>query len=131
MNIGQLDRKVVIQAAEMAQDATGEEIESWVNYAFLYAKKARKSANEGVNSEQMVATRVETYQTRYRAGVTEQMRLVDSGLVYNIRAISEIGRKGGLEITAETTGQIAVPNPPTDGIIDNGADTFNFTPAKY
>jgi head-tail adaptor len=118
MNIGQLDRKITIQEATLAKDAAGEEVETWGTYATLYAKKARKSANEGVSSEQLIATRVE-------------MRVIESGLIYNIRAISEIGRKQGLEITAETTGQRTTPEAPTLGIVDDINNTFDFSLATY
>jgi SPP1 family predicted phage head-tail adaptor len=131
MNIGQLDRKITIQEATLTKDAAGEEVETWGTYATLYAKKARKSANEGVSSEQLIATRVETFQARYKAGVTEQMRVIESGLIYNIRGISEIGRKQGLEITAETTGQRTTPDAPADGVVDDINNTFDFSLATY
>lgn len=104
MNIGALDRKITIQAATLTQDAAGEQVEAWATFATLYAKKVRKSANEAVTAEQMAVTKVETYQARYKAGVTEKMQLVDKGVTYNIRAVSEIGRRAGLEITAEYNG---------------------------
>lgn len=104
MNIGALDRKLIIEAATLTQDAAGEQVEAWTTFATLYAKKARKSASEGVTAEQKSVTRVEAYQARYKAGVTEKMRLIDNGVTYNIIAVSEIGRKAGLEITAEYNG---------------------------
>lgn len=104
MNIGQLDRKITIERHLTSLDSAGEEAGTWVLFATLHARKERKSSNEAVTSEQLVATQIETYRARYKAGVVEKMRLIDNGRIFNIRAIIEIGRKQGLEIIAEHNG---------------------------
>lgn len=104
MNIGQLTRKITIERPELIQDASGQEIENWQPFAVLAARKIRRSAQETLTGENLGALQVEVYHTRYKAGINERMRLTDEAKVYNIRAVEEIGRNHGLQITAEHRG---------------------------
>lgn len=90
MRAGRLRRFVTIQqkaTGSPAQDTLGQPNESWVTFAQVYAGVEPLRGTEFFEAEQrqvQVDTRVVI---RYRAGVTERMRVVDGADVYNIQAV--------------------------------------------
>jgi SPP1 family predicted phage head-tail adaptor len=90
MRAGRLRRFVTIEqkvAGSPAQDSAGNPLYTWQTFAQVYAAVEPLRGMEFFQAEQRqikVDTRVVT---RYRAGVTEQMRVVDGADVFNIEGV--------------------------------------------
>ena len=100
MNIGRLDSLITIQSKTTVQDAAGQEIETWAEFATVWANRKGVKGSERFVARQELAARAATYRIRWISGVDEQMRVVD-GSTYEIKGISGDRRKGWLELACE------------------------------
>jgi len=102
MRAGKLDREIVIQRqAGTTQSASGKPVESWVTFASVWASVVPLSATERFRSDAKHSVRVSSFSIRWLDGVLPTMRIVYEGLNWRILGIAELGRRDGLEITAE------------------------------
>lgn len=103
MRAGALDRRLELRHRVLTRDATtGEEVESFVAYETVWASKRDIRGREFFAAQQLNAETTTIWQIRYRSDVAYTDRIVCDGVTYNIVGISEIGRRGGLEIQAST-----------------------------
>lgn len=100
MIVGRLDRRITIEQPTASQDAYGEPVESWGALATVWAQVQPLRGEERFEAQQVGAERTVRFRIRYRSDVTEQMRVVYDGDVYDITAVLELGRREGLEILA-------------------------------
>ena len=99
MNIGALDRRIVIQQNTATQDGFGEMIASWSTLATVWAAKKKQTGREFLaDADQTVGERKTVWVIRWRTDVTNLMRVSYDGDFYNINDVNEIGRKAGLEL---------------------------------
>lgn len=110
MRAGSLDRKITLQQHTVDRDGYGDEVKVWADLATdIWARRIPLTGREytSASAEQKVAGMVNRYQIRYRADVRQgmQLRILDDGLVYDIKHIAEIGRRQGLELVGEALGQ--------------------------
>lgn len=98
---GSFDRRVTIEQNTPTRNETGAEVDSWSTFAEPWAKKLYKAGKEFFSGQQLQAEEQVMYQMRYITGVKREMRIVDSGVVYDILNIPERGRRRYLEITAK------------------------------
>lgn len=115
MRAGRLDRRVVIEVRSVARDATGQEVETWSPAKTVWMGKRDVRANERWGAQQVVAEIDAVFTARWRPGdvrlSTDNHRLVYAGRVYNILGITELGRRGGIEIACAGRGEAGAVSP--------------------
>lgn len=102
MKAASLDRRVTIQSRTAAQSSTtGEVTYTWTDVATVWAEVIDLRGREFFAARQVQSDITTRFRIRYRSDVTVLNRLSYDGGTYNIRQVSQIGRKHGLEILAE------------------------------
>jgi len=99
VNIGRLDRRIVIQQATETQNSSGEVISTWSDLATVWASVRPARTVESVQGDQEHAVRETVFRVRRRADITEKMRVSYDGKLYDIAGIVEIGRREALDLT--------------------------------
>lgn len=99
VNIGRLDRRVVIEQAAETQNSSGEAVPTWSELATVWASVRPARTVESVQGDQEHAVRETVFRVRHRTDVTEKMRVSYGGKVYDIAGIVEIGRREALDLT--------------------------------
>jgi SPP1 family predicted phage head-tail adaptor len=104
MRAGKMDRRVTIQSNTTSRNSYGEETDSWSTLATVWAEVRHLRGDEKFLAKAVTTEKVITVRIRYRSDVTTQNRLVWESNNYDITEVAEIGRREGLEITAERIG---------------------------
>ena len=106
MNIGQLDRKVTLQAPVIvAQDLYGQPAPvSFTDIATVAAGVKYDKGNEAVAADQNTATQRILFTIRYRPDVRPTWQLGYEGKVFQITDVAEIGRRRGTILTCYSHG---------------------------
>lgn len=104
---GKMDRRILIESRSVARSASGEETETWSTFATVWARFQPMTGREfySAGGSQNVPAETARFTVRYLDGVTAQHRIVHGSKTWNIRNVAEIGRREGLEITAEAVAQ--------------------------
>ena len=103
--IGKMDRVITIQGVTaVTQDANGVPVETWGNLVTLRAKKLEGDAADTEHGGIAVTDTRVKLQTYFYAGLTLENRATYEGATYQIKHLSEIGRRRGLEIHIELLG---------------------------
>lgn len=85
---GLLDRRITIQSATITQNAIGEAITSWTNFATVWASVEPISGREFWAMQQVHAEVTVRIRIRYLPGLLPKMRILGTGSkVFNIEAI--------------------------------------------
>ena len=105
MRPGKMDRVLTIQRlTASAPDDAGVPVETWADLVTLRAVKLQGAAADTEHDEiTLTDTRVKL-QTWYYDGLSLEDRATYEGGAYQIKYISEIGRRRGLEILIEKLG---------------------------
>jgi SPP1 family predicted phage head-tail adaptor len=98
MRAGRLDRRVTLQQRTLAQDAQGQQIETWTDVDTVWASKRDLRGREFFAAEATNAEASTVFEIRYRADVTVLNRLVYAGVTHRIIQVAEIGRRQGLQL---------------------------------
>ena len=103
MNIGKLDRLVVIKQATFTQDAYGENIASNSTLASVWARFEFEKGKVGYEADAFIGTSPAKMTIRYRSDIKISPKHF---IQYNskdwfIRSVEEIGRKEGLILRVE------------------------------
>lgn len=102
MNIGRLDRKIVIESYTLSKNALNESVGSWSTYHTCFANVLKSGGNEYIEADKVTATNRVKFKIRFFAGINEKMRIVYNSNYYDIIEIQELEREG-LWITATKT----------------------------
>jgi len=94
MNIGRLDRKIVIEAPTESTNTSGEWIQTWSTYHTAFANVQKAGGTENLQADKTTATNKVRFKVRFFAGITEDMRIVYNGAYYDITEIQELEREG-------------------------------------
>ena len=94
MNIGRLDRKIVIEAPTESTNTSGEWIQTWSTYHTAFANVQKAGGTETLQADKTTATNKVRFKVRFFAGITEDMRIVYNGAYYDITEIQELEREG-------------------------------------
>lgn len=95
VTVGSLDRKITIQSPVIVDgDANSDIIDSWTNFAQVWAKVTKKGGASGEGSETFYAGRLtydqsSVFTIRYKAGLKSTMRIVYKSKSYRITSITE------------------------------------------
>ena len=101
MAIGNLDRRIVIQASTVSRDGYGEGVPAWSTFRTVWAWIRPVNVSEAEKSNKITASETVRFVVRYRSDYNEKMRIVYNSATYDIRGIQEVGRRKYLDITAE------------------------------
>lgn len=100
MLAGRLDRQLTLLARTLTRNAQGEEVATYSAEATVWAEKFDLRGREYFAAQQFNADVTTRFRIRYRSGVTVLHRCQCEGVTYDIKQVSEIGRRIGLEIMA-------------------------------
>lgn len=102
MRAGKLDREIVIEApGDTTISAAGTPSQGWQLFATVRAEKLEGAIVESVRDYGETQGANVVFRIRYLAGLTTVHRVTSEGRILNIREISEIGRRRGLELRCE------------------------------
>ncbi len=113
LDAGGLDRRIRIERATTAEDDLGTDVETWSLLQSAWAKKLTQRATEAWKAGGTAAQREVVWQVRYTAALASMIdigskdRIVFGDQVYPVSGVVEIGRREGLEITTNPSGQSA------------------------
>lgn len=98
---GAYDRRVKLRRRALAApDEQGQRAESWIEYATVWGKRKDARAGEIIAAQQVNAEIKTVFTIRYRNDVVETDRMTEAGIDYDIKQITEIGRRKELELYA-------------------------------
>jgi SPP1 family predicted phage head-tail adaptor len=101
LQIGKLDRRIVVQRLTQGQGPYGEPTETWTEFASLWTNAYSGSGREFAAARQVNAEISMQFQIRYLDGLSTTMRILYNGQHYDIDRISEVGRRERLDIFAK------------------------------
>lgn len=103
IRIGELDRQIVLQTNTPTRSTSGALVDSWATFVNCWAKVEEMNVGSGESEERKKQTAVSRFffTIRFRSGVTTLLRVSYKGLFFDIKSVSEIGRKQFLRIEAE------------------------------
>ncbi len=103
MNIGKLDRLVVIKQGSFTQDAYGENIRSTSTLASVWARFEFEKGKAGYEADTFIGTSPAKMTIRYRSDIqiSPKHYIEYNSKDWFIRSIEEIGRKEGLILRVE------------------------------
>lgn len=103
---GKMDRVLTIQRlTASAPDDAGTPVETWTDLVTLRAVKLAGTAADAEHDEIAITDTRVKLQTWFYDGLTLEDRASYEGGTYQIKFLSEIGRRRGLEIHIEKLGQ--------------------------
>lgn len=108
-SVGQLDTLITIQERVLGTNVSNEDEETgWQDVVEVYAARTDKAGVlswEAYRADSLTTFLDSVFVIRYRTDVTTKNRIVCGDLIYDIKAVGEIGRRRYLTITAETGGK--------------------------
>ena len=87
MRAGKLNQRVTLQQATVTQDAAGELVPAWADFATVWASVVDISGREYVAAAAVQNTAQTKITIRYLVGITPAMRAVHGSDIYNIEAV--------------------------------------------
>ena len=87
MRIGQLRKRVIVQAETQAVDAAGGYMLGWTNFASVWAEIEPITGQEHVVAAHLEGHVTHHVTMRYVSGVTTDMRIFYNSRLFNIRAV--------------------------------------------
>ncbi len=104
MRAGKLDRTITIERKTETVSPTGAVVSAWLNIATVRAEIVTQSASEFLTGFGEAENGTIVFRVRYLAGITTADRVAYAGQVYDLKEVTEIGRRRGLELRAVATG---------------------------
>ena len=86
----QLNRSIEIQKLVVVATDTGGFTNTWVKVYSTWAKIKNTSGTELIHADQLGSVSFSDFTIRYRAGLTESMRIVYRGTDYQVRHINNL-----------------------------------------
>lgn len=121
MQPGRFDRKISIEHYTTTKNKFGETVKTWALFAEAWAGTKGQSSKEVFQNDQLQNINTLIFNTRFLPGITSKMRIIFEGQIFNIRGVQEIGRRKGLQIVGEDSGEYYVAP-----VSDNTAFTYTF-----
>ncbi len=95
---GKRDRLITIQTRTTAQNANGEDIETWSAFSTQWVSINPLSGSEYVYAKQISSTVTHQVELLYVAGVTTTMRIAYGSRTLFIESVLELDRRAGLRL---------------------------------
>jgi len=105
MQAGKLDRRITFQSLTRNRDTYGAEVASWANIAIaptVWANVMELKGKEKFEAAQITSFADLRIRIRFRSDLNERLRISYQSRFYDIHSITEMGRKDGLEILAQS-----------------------------
>jgi SPP1 family predicted phage head-tail adaptor len=103
MQAGKLDRAIDIERPLETVKQTGGTVRAWTNIATVRAQIVQQSATEFLTGFGEAENGSIVFRIRYLPGITTADRLTYAGKAYDLKEVTEIGRRRGLELRAVAT----------------------------
>lgn len=100
---GNLRHEIKIQRKAETKQPSGSVSNTWTNFATVHAEIVTASADEFLTGFGEAEAGNVVFRIRWRDGITTNDRIIHAGKAHNIKAITEIGWRDGLEIKAVAT----------------------------
>ena len=84
MLASKLTHYITVQQKQKTEDALGQTIETWVDYASMWANVKFESGAEFNRANRESSEVVASVRVRYREDITTEMRVMFKGKVYNL-----------------------------------------------
>jgi SPP1 family predicted phage head-tail adaptor len=105
INAGELDTRITFeQKVQTGVDGVGAAVFTWAPVRRVWAKRRDLRGKELLLAQEHTPTGAIEYTMRYMVGITEDMRIVDDNVPYDITHIGRIARKEGLLIQVKYPG---------------------------
>ncbi|WP_275788570.1 phage head closure protein [Pararhizobium gei] len=98
MRSGRLDRTITVQRSTESIDAAGTPSFVWSDVATVRAEIIEASAQEFIRASGENTEAVTIFRIRFLDGIATDDRVLFDGRLHNIRQITEIRRRKGLEL---------------------------------
>jgi SPP1 family predicted phage head-tail adaptor len=103
MRAGKLDRTIAIERKTETVTPAGGVVAAWLNIATVRAEIVTQSASEFLTGFGEAEAGTIVFRVRYLAGITTADRVTYAGQVYDLKEVTELGRRRGLELRAVAT----------------------------
>ena len=90
MNIGELNRRIIIQQVSPVVSENGFETEAWTDYKTVWASVSNLYGREYFAAMAVNAENTVKFKIRYKVGITTDMRISFGGKYYNINSIDDV-----------------------------------------
>jgi len=104
MNAGDMDQKIKIQKKSITRADTGEAIETWSDFASVWARVKDFSGREFFAAQAEQSEITTSFLIYHIDGLTYDMRVSYNGDYYDIEQIIRMTRREGIEIMASRRG---------------------------
>ncbi|WP_018435351.1 phage head closure protein [Paraburkholderia atlantica] len=86
LEAGTLNRRVRIERRDQTQDDLGQPVDTWVEVATAWCNVRMLTGKETLAADADVASATASIRIRYRTDITNVMRAVVDGVIFNILA---------------------------------------------
>lgn len=87
MKIGSLRHQIVLQKKMITKDALKQQIESWTDFAFVWASIEPLSGREYFAAQQINSEVLVRITIRYLSGITAEARVVLDGRIFEVLSV--------------------------------------------
>lgn len=101
MRAGKLDKTITLQSFSSTVDQYGTPVEAWTNFATVRAQLIEGATDEFLAGYGETEAVTAVFRIRWLDGVTTDHRVQYAGRNLNVRQITEVGRRRGLELRCE------------------------------
>ncbi|HTC04119.1 MAG TPA: head-tail adaptor protein [Xanthobacteraceae bacterium] len=98
---GKMDRVLIVQRATNSVDANGTVVQTWADLMTLRAKLIESAVLDTEHNGIAISDSKFKLQTYFTDNITLEDRVSYNGVSYQIKHLSEIGRRRGLELHVE------------------------------
>lgn len=98
MRAGRLTEEILIERATSTVNEAGTPVASWSRLCLLRAEKVEQSTTEYIRNLGASDEEVVVFRARFFDGITNADRVVWREAVFNIRQLSPIDRRRGIEL---------------------------------
>lgn len=101
MEIGQMDRRIVLSDYSLTRNEFGEAVETYTTTATVWAAVRHGSGNERMVADKNTVVGDAIFTIRFRSGITEKTRITWDGINWDIQHISYLGRRQFIDVIAK------------------------------
>lgn len=103
MRAGKLDRIITIERLTETVSPSGSVVTAWTNIATVRAEIVTQSAAEFLTGFGEAENGTIVFRVRYLPSITTADRVLYNGVAHDLKEVTEIGRRRGLELRAVAT----------------------------
>ncbi|WEJ14222.1 phage head closure protein [Sinorhizobium prairiense] len=103
LNIGKLDRRISIERETETVKPSGSVAKAWATVATVWAEIVQQTASEFLTGFGEAENGTMIFRVRWIPGLTTADRVTYAGKVYDLKEITELGRRDGLELRGAAT----------------------------